>query len=62
MTLADLHHQGQVEGLLVCLLVTALVAAFVYAICHVAGRPDWGRIGAALVAIVGALLCLLGAV
>ena len=60
--LADISNETEVEGLVICLLVVALVAAFTYAVCHVAGRPDWGRIGAALIAIVGALLCLLGAV
>ena len=53
------HSSAHLEGLIVCLLVVALVALFVYAGCHLAGRPDWGRIGAAVVVIVGALLCLL---
>jgi hypothetical protein len=57
--LADLHSAGTLHDLVVCLIVVALVALFVYVGCHLAGRPDWGRIGAAVVVIVGALLCLL---
>lgn len=52
-----LSHHG-VEGLVVCLLVVALVAAFVYFGCRAVGRPEWGAGGAAVVVIVGALLCL----
>lgn len=52
-------HESELESLLVCLIVTGLVALFVYAGCRLAGRPDWGSIGAAVVVLVGALLCLL---
>lgn len=61
MTLLASHGAGHhaLEALVVCLLVVALVALFVYVACRAAGRPDWGAAGAALIAIVGALLCLL---
>lgn len=52
-------HEAHAEALIVCLLIVALVAVFVYFGCRLAGRPDWGGVGAAVVVIVGALLCLL---
>lgn len=57
--LADIESSASLEGLLVCLIVVALVALFVFFGCRLAGRPDWGGIGAAVVVLVGALLCLL---
>lgn len=51
--------EGDVETLLVGLLLTALVAAFVWFGCRAAGRPDWGSLAAAFVVIVGAILVLL---
>lgn len=49
---------GDVETLLLGLLVTGVIALFVWAACRAAGRPDWGAMGAAGVAIVGAVLTL----
>ena len=51
--------EGAIEGVVIGLLVVALIALAVWAICRFAGRPDWGAIGAAAVAIVGGLLVLL---
>ena len=53
-------HVGELElvPLIVCLLIVALVAAFVYFACRAAGRPSWGSAGAAIIAIIGGLLCL----
>jgi hypothetical protein len=50
---------GNVETLIVGLLLTALIAVFVYVGCRAAGRPDWAATGAAATVIVGALLTLL---
>ena len=55
---ADLSRAG-VEGLIVCLLLVCLGAALVFFGCRAAGRPDWGSAGAALILIVGTILCLL---
>ena len=59
MFAADRIHESDLESLLICLLVTALVAVFVWAGCRFAGRPDIGGVAAAVVVVVGALLCLL---
>lgn len=50
---------GDVETLLVGLLLTALIALFVWFGCRAAGRPDWGAAAGAAVVIVGAILTLL---
>jgi len=53
--------EESLEGTVIGLIIVAIVAVVVYGACHLAGRPDWGRIGAALVIVVGGLLVLLEA-
>jgi hypothetical protein len=50
---------GDLETLLIGLLLTALIAVFVWFGCRAAGRPDWGAAAGAAVVIVGAVLTLL---
>lgn len=49
-----------VRSLVVTLLIVAVIAFAVYAICAwIAHRPDIGRIGAAVIAVIGCGLALL---
>lgn len=51
-----------IHTLIIGLIIVALVALGCYAICaFIAKRPDWGRAGAALIAVLGCLLVLLDA-
>lgn len=58
MTLADLNG-GEVEGILVCLIVVALVAAAVWFVCGQLLAQAWAPTAAAIVFLLGALFCLL---
>lgn len=50
----------QLRAIVVGLIVVAAIAFGVYAICAwIAKRPDIGRNGAAIVAVIGCLLVLL---
>lgn len=65
MSLATDHNDSinlggsDLETLIVGLILTVLVACFVWIVCRAAGRPDWGSMAAAGIGIVGALLTLL---
>jgi len=48
----------QAHDVIVSLIIVAIVAAVVYFGCTLVARPDLGRLGAAVVIIVGALLVL----
>jgi hypothetical protein len=52
---SDTNARGAIVGL----IIVAIVAAAVWLIGRLAGRPDIGAVGAVLVAIIGALLVLL---
>lgn len=54
--------EAATRSVVIGLLLTALIAGFVYVICRAVGRPDWAGTGAAIVAFVGALLTLLSVV
>jgi hypothetical protein len=54
------YSHGQVKGVVLDLLLVALCALAVYAICRfIAGRPDIGGWAAAIVGALGVILVLL---
>jgi len=53
--------EGDLEGTILSLVIVAIVALAVYGVCWLAGRPDVGRIGAAIVAVLGGILVLVDA-
>jgi membrane protein YdbS with pleckstrin-like domain len=60
MTPLATDHVIAGEGLVICVLIVLLVAAAVYAVVTYGFKqPHWGAIGGTVIAIVGALLCLL---
>lgn len=52
-------RHGEVEGILVCLIVVALVAAAVWFVCGQLLAQAWAPTAAAIVFLLGALFCLL---
>lgn len=57
--IAAVENEENVEGAIVGLIVVAVIAFVVYLLCRGAGREDLGRLGAAVIAIIGGLLVLL---
>jgi hypothetical protein len=57
--LASVDDSGSLEGVIVCLLVVALVTAAVYFVAGHLLRQSWAATAAAVIFVVGALLCLL---
>lgn len=55
--LAELGHSN-LDGLIVCLVVVAIVAAAVYVVCGPILKQSWAALAAAVVFLLGALLCL----
>jgi hypothetical protein len=57
--LAAIRGDDGIEGILVCLIVSAIVAAAVYIVCGPILRQAWAGLAAGVVFLLGALLCLL---
>jgi len=59
LTLADILGHHEAESLIVCILVVLLVSALIYVVVTYGFKQPWGGMAAAVVFVVGALLCLL---
>lgn len=57
--LASIGHHADLEGVLVCLIVWAVIAFVVYLVCGPLLKQSWAATAAAIVFVVGALLCVL---
>lgn len=49
----------ELESIIVCLIVVAIVAGAVYLVCGYLLHQAWAGLAAAVIFVLGALLCLL---
>lgn len=56
--LAAIGRHGELEGVIVCLLIVALISAAIYFVVTYGFKQPWGAPAAAIVFVIGAILCL----